>query len=322
MCSTRVSVIPPEILSLLKKLLWGHLNIWAELFPLFWCLQRVQRFPGLTWKCVWCLHAYCKCVIYVCISVHDCPRLCSISNMTLLWNHVHLTRARLFLHVLLCISLLTTCIHRDGNANLKLMSHTHNHPHPPTHTAAEAQGLLQIYTNGPWWNLGHTSATPSVSWHVFIWAASENAAEWRDSLEVKNRRNSPFADERMFQCGEGSVGQCGFDNSAKSCNLAWYYTQSGISLSLSGKSHIQHSYVIIWGTKKHRSLSSSCQTEAQLPGTPSCSFDALRAGIAGIQSHLPENACKVVKSADAQSWFRLEVHGGAAKCAAKGKFVI
>lgn len=36
------------------------------------------------------------------------------------------------------------------------------------------------------------------SWQVFIGAESGNAAEWKGKGRVKNKRNSPFADERVF----------------------------------------------------------------------------------------------------------------------------
>lgn len=75
----------------------------------------------------------------------------------------------------------------DVNINLKLTALT----------AAETQGLLQIYTNRPWWKGQPTLATLSPSWQVFIWADHENAAEWKANVEVKDRRNSPFADERV-----------------------------------------------------------------------------------------------------------------------------
>lgn len=86
----------------------------------------------------------------------------------------------------------------------------------------------------------------------------------------------------MYQRGEGLVGESGSDNSAKSCNLAWYYTQlppspPTLSLSLGLQSHIQHSQIILCDMKEHRSLLSCCQTEARLSEAPSFSFAALRA---------------------------------------------
>lgn len=86
MCSTCVSVISPEILSLLKKdyeefVIMAEIplkkdsNIFSRTVPSF---QMPTVHPELSWiylELRLMLDAHCKCVIYACISVRSCPRL-------------------------------------------------------------------------------------------------------------------------------------------------------------------------------------------------------------------------------------------------------
>lgn len=59
--------------------------------------------------------------------------------------------------------------------------------------------------------------------------APNNAAHWRGKGKVKNNSNSPFSDDREQE--SVSVQKVsGYESSAKSCNLALYYTDYCISL--------------------------------------------------------------------------------------------
>lgn len=225
--------------------------------------------------------------------------LCNCFDFTKAWLSFHTSFFRIILS--------TASIRRDWTWKSYTLARLNAEPQRP-------KVLLQLNTNGPWWKGGtHFSHSVSILARVYM------SRPWKRKAipEVKNRRNSPFADERMHQRREGSVGESDSDNSAKSCNLAWYYTQHlpppsrPPPFSLCLQSRIHHSQIILWYMKEHRILSSSCQTETRLSEEPSFSFGALKAGIAGSLSHLPD--CDVVKSRDALNRFRLEANKGAAR---------
>lgn len=145
---------------------------------------------------------------------------------------------------------------RGCNINLKLVSHTYTHTHTPAHTQLQRHKVYHKYTQMG--RDGTEDTLQPLRQHLGP-CLYEQPLKMQLSGETARRlRTGGTRHLLMKECfgveRARSERESGYDNSAKSCNLAWYYTQPSVSLSPSVKSHIQHSHVILWNMKKRRSL--------------------------------------------------------------------